>query len=402
MDEKSQNTNSNQNPAPKKRGMAYLIGILLVLLVGGLIIFLTVSRNSSEKKQTEQLTKDAALGPVVQTGSVIVSPQEDSVQVEGDALPYASATIYAKISGYLHSIRVDKGDHVSEGQLLATIESPETDKQYLAAVATMQNDSQIAVRDLALYKKALLSQQDYEQAVFTAEQAKQTADQYKALKSYEEIRAPFAGTVTARYADPGALVQDAEDAASSSLPLVSIADVDKLRIELYMDQRYAPYIHNGDTVRITLPDRPGFSEKVTITRFTGELDVQSRMLLAEAETPNKNNEIVAGSTVHAEVRVKHPRLLQIPVAALIVKGNKDFVGEVVNGNTLQLDSVKIGTNYGSTIEVISGLTGNEKLALNVGNTLPDGAHVQLMKQPGAQPATSADSNHSDSNRSVSK
>jgi membrane fusion protein, multidrug efflux system len=381
MDEKSQNTSldSNLKPAAKGRGPGYLIGILLVLAVGILIIVLTLSRNSSEKREAEQLTKDAALGPVVQTASAIISPQADSIQVEGDALPYASATIYAKISGYLHSIRVDKGDHVSEGELIATIESPETDKEYLAAVATMQNDSQIAVRDLALYKKALLSQQDYEQAVFTAEQAKQTAEQYKDLKSYEEIRAPFAGTVTARYADPGALVQDAEDAASSSLPLVSIANVDKLRIELYIDQRYAPFVHQGDTVKITLPDRPGFAEKVTITRFTGELDVQSRMLLAEAEAPNTHNEIVAGSTVHAEVRVKHPRMLQVPVAALIVKGNKSFVGEVVNGNTFQLDSVTTGTNYGSTIEVVSGLTGNEKLALNVGNTLPNGAHVQLMK-----------------------
>ncbi len=366
-------------PAPKRRGFAYFIGALIVSVVGALIIFLTISRTASEKKQTENLTNAAALGPVVQTGSAIMSPQVDSIQVEGDALPYASATIYAKISGYLHSIRVDKGDRVSEGELLATIESPETDKQYLAAVATMQNDSQIAARDLALYKKSLLSQQDYEQAVFTAEQAKQTAAQYKDLKSYEEIRAPFAGTVTARYADPGALVQDAENAASSSLPLVSIANVDKLRIELYIDQRYAPFLHKGDTVKISLPDRPGFVEEATITRFTGELDVQSRMLLAEAEAPNTHNEIVAGSTVHAEVRVKHPRLLQIPVAALIVKGNKPFVGEVVNGNTLQLDSIKIGTNYGSTIEVVSGLTGNEKLVLNIGNTLPNGAHVQVMK-----------------------
>ncbi len=290
MVDTSQNTSpdSNLKPAAKRRGPAYLIGVLLVLAVGSLIVFLTLSRNSSEKKKVEQLTKDAALGPVVQTTSPIVSPQSDSIQVEGDALPYASATIYAKISGYLRSMKVDKGDHVSEGQLLATIESPETDKEYLAALATMQNDSQIAVRDLALYKKALLSQQDYEQAVFAAEQAKQTAEQYKDLKSYEEIRAPFAGTITARYADPGALVQDAENAAPSSLPLVSIANVDKLRIELYIDQRYAPFLHKGDTVKITLPDRPGFAEKVTITRFTGELDVQSRMLLAEAEATNKS------------------------------------------------------------------------------------------------------------------
>jgi membrane fusion protein, multidrug efflux system len=382
MDEKSQHTHLDlklKHPA-KRHTLPYFIGALIVSVVGALIIFLTISRNSSEKKQTESLTKEAALGPVVQTASVIVSPQEDSILIEGDALPYASATLYAKLSGYLRSIRVDKGDRVSAGELLATIESPETDKQYLAAVAMMKNDSQIAARDSVLYKKALVSQQDYEQAVFTAEQAKQTAAQDKDLMSYEEIRAPFAGTVTARYADPGALVQNAENGATSSLPIVSIANVNKLRIELYLDQRYAPFVRNGDKVKLTLPDDPGFVEDATITRFTGELDVQSRMLLVEVEAENKNNEIVAGSTVRAAVRVKHPRLLQIPVAALIVKGNKDFVGEVVNGNTLQLDSVKIGANYGATIEVRSGLTGNEKLALNIGNTLNDGAHVQVMKQ----------------------
>ena len=381
MDEKSQHTPLDlklKHPA-KRRGLPYLIGAFLVLVVGILVIILTISRNSSEKKQADNLTKEAALGPVVQTASVIVSPQEDSIQIEGDALPYASATLYSKISGYLRSIKVDKGDRVSPGELLATIESPETDKQYLAAVATMRNDSQIAARDFVLYKKTLISQQDYEQAVFTAEQAKQTAAQYKDLMSYEEIRAPFAGTVTARYADPGALVQNAANGATSSLPVVSIANLDKLRIELYLDQRYAPFVRNGDKVKITLPDRPGFVEEATITRFTGELDVQSRMLLVEVEAQNKNNEIVAGSTVRAEIRVKHARLLQIPAAALIVKGNKDFVGEVVNGNTFQLDSVTIGTNYGATIEVPSGLTGNEKLALNVGNTLANGAHVQLMK-----------------------
>ncbi len=371
--------NPNQPAATKQNKPPYLIGALIVIAVGALILFMTLSRNSSEQKQTEGLKADLAKGTVVKVAPVMVSPPEDSVQVEGDAWPYESATLYAKISGYLHSIKVDKGDHVSQGELLATIESPETDKQYLAALATMRDDSQIAVRDLALYKKALLSQQDYEQAVFTAEQATQTAAQYKDLKSYEEIHAPFAGTVTARYVDPGALVQNAENGATSSLPVVSISNLNKLRIELYVDQRYAPYVHNGDKVKITLPERSDFSEEASITRYTGELDIQSRMLLVEVEAENKNNEIVAGSTVRAEVHVQHPKQLQIPIAALIVKGNQSFVGEITNGNTLRLVPVTLGKNYGATLEITSGLTGNEILALNVGNTIPDGSHVQVMK-----------------------
>jgi RND family efflux transporter MFP subunit len=371
--------NSTTTDTVKRNKPPYLIGALIVIAVAVLIILMMTLRNSSEKEQTDQLKAEVAKGTVVRTVHVMVSPAEDSVQVEGDARPYESATLYAKLSGYLRSIKVDKGDHVSAGELLATIESPETDKQYLAAEAAMKNSEDIANRDQALLKKQLISQQDYEQAASTAEQAKQTVAQYKDLKSYEEIRAPFPGTVTARYADPGALVQNAANAATSSLPIVSIADLNKLRIELYVDQRYAPFVHNGEKVKITLPERPGFEEEANVTRFTGELDIQTRMLLVEVEANNKNNEIVAGSTVRAIIRVQHPSQMQIPVAALIVKGNQDFVGEIVNGNMLRLDPVILGKNYGQTIEITSGLTGNEILAVNVGNTIPNGAHVQVMK-----------------------
>ncbi len=359
----------------------YLMGAIVVAITAIAIVGLLLLRSRSEKADTRQLTQDVARGPVVQTARVIVSPPEDSVEVEGDARPYVSATLYSKLSGYLKSIRVDKGDRVREGELLATIESPETDRQYLAAVAAMRNDSQIAIRDRQLYEKALMSQQEYEQAEFNYQQAQQTVEQYKSLRSYEEIRAPFSGTVIARYADPGALVQNAQNGATSSLPIVSVADVSHLRIELYLDQRYAPFVHVGDRVKLMLPERSGFEKDARITRYTGELDVQTRMLLAEAEADNRDHAIVAGSTVRAEVNVEHPRELQIPVAALIVQGNKPYVGEIINGNVFHLLPITIGQNYGESIEVVSGLIGNELLALNVGNTVPDGAHVQLAKSP---------------------
>ncbi len=379
MPHSQQHTVSNSEAASNRNRPPYFIGAIIVIAVAALIVFLTMSRNSSEKNQTDNLKAEVAKGSVVRTAHVIVSPLEDSVLVEGDARPYESATLYAKLSGYLKSIKVDKGDKVTEGELLATIESPETDKQYLAAQADMENKMHIAARDNELLKKALLSQQDYEQAASAAEQAKQTVAQYKDLKSYEEIRAPFSGTVTARYADPGALVQNAENAATNSLPLVSIANLNKLRIELYLDQRYAPFVHKGDKVKITLPERADFVEEASITRYTGELDIQSRMLLVEVEAENKNNEIVAGSTVRAEVRVQHPHQLQVPIAALIVKGSQSFVGEVTDGDTLHLIPVVTGKNYGETVEIVSGVTGNETLVLNVGNTIPNGAHVQVMK-----------------------
>ncbi|HEX5316478.1 MAG TPA: hypothetical protein VFX22_07505, partial [Candidatus Kapabacteria bacterium] len=118
----------------------YLLGGIIVIAVAALVIVMTVLRNSNEKKEKQELTTEVANGPIVETGRVIVSPPEDSVQVEGDARPYQSVTLYAKLSGYLKSIRVDKGDRVSANELLATIESPETDRQYLGEIAAMKND----------------------------------------------------------------------------------------------------------------------------------------------------------------------------------------------------------------------------------------------------------------------
>ncbi|MDP4237504.1 MAG: efflux RND transporter periplasmic adaptor subunit, partial [Bacteroidota bacterium] len=281
-----------------------------------------------------------------------------------------------KIGGYLREIRVDKGDHVKEGQILAIIQSPETDRQFLAASADAKNKAKIAATNKELLKKGLVSELASEQSDADAEVAKQNVAMLEVQKSYEIIRAPFSGTITARYADPGALIQNAVNQETTTLPLVSVSQVDHLRINVFLDQRYAGFVKIGDPVEITVPERPGFSVNATVTRFSEQLDPQTRMRLIEIDVPNTDGKIVAWSTVNVELKVKVPVQLEIPAAALIVKKNRFFVPVISDDNKVEFHEVHIGDNNGRTVKILDGLTGDEKIATNLNSSVMEGSRVQ--------------------------
>ncbi len=358
-------------------------GIVVLLVAVGLILFLSTWREKSIQSDTKSRTDASVLGPRVQVAHVTLAPPEHAIILEGDARPYSSVTLYAKLSGYLKRITVDKGDRVSEGQVVAIIESPETDRQYLAALADSKNKAKIAARNRQLLTQQLVSAQQSEQSDADEEVSKETLAGLEQLKSYETIRAPFSGTVTARYADPGALLQNAANSQSSSLPIIALAQLNRLRIDVYLDQRYATFVHVGDSAEVMLAEKPGFVLNARVTRYTGALDPATRMLLVELEVPNSSAggaQIVAGSTVQVKLNIVKPSGLTIPSSALIVrsgpKGTKYFVPIVDAANRAIFHEVKIGENDGDVVQILSGLTGGERLALNLGETLADSSHVQ--------------------------
>jgi RND family efflux transporter MFP subunit len=364
------------NPKKNRNTSVYIGGIVVLAVAILLIVLLSSLRKSSIQAETKTRNESVAAGPFVRVSRVMVSPPSESIILEGDAHPYASVTLYAKISGYLKSIKVDKGDNVKEGQLLATLESPETDRQYLAAQADAKNKANIATRNRELLQRQLIAPQSAEQSDADAEVAKENLAALDQQKGYEIIRAPFSGTVTARYADPGALVQNAANGQSSALPVVALADLNRLRIDIYLDQRYAAYVHDGDSVQVTLSERPGFAINAKVTRFTGELDPVTRMLLVEIEVPNAGHAIVPGSTVQVRLRVKKASSMQLPSTALIIRGTKYLVPVLDSGNRVEFRPVKIGENSGDNVEIIAGLKGDETVALNLGETVVEGSRVQ--------------------------
>ena len=183
----------------------------------------------------------------------------------GDTRPYQTATLYGKVSGYLTSIAVDRGDHVKAGELLATVASVETDQQYESSLRDMENKKRNWVRAQDLVAHGWTSHQAADQAETDFTMAEAAVAQNATLKSYEQIYAPFDGVVTARFVDDGALVQNSTTNKTSNQPIVTIADETRLRVDVFVEQRDVPFVHVGDVADVA--DGANSDRKVTGADF---------------------------------------------------------------------------------------------------------------------------------------
>jgi len=368
-----------------RRGSAwlYLAGILAVLVAAVMAVFLFTRQRSHVQAATEQLTTEGQKGPAVEIAIAHKVPGSDTLRLIGEARPFQSAIVYAKISGYMRSISVDKGDSIRANQIVAVIESPETDNQYQAAVADAHNKELIANRAAILVKKEMISQQDADQAEADAAVSKANLEQIGTLKSYEDLRAPFSGTVTARYADPGALIQNAAASQTSALPVVEISQTSRLRVYVYVDQAHAPFVRKGDAVTILDQAQPSLKVEGRVTRTSGEIDPKTRTLLVEIDVDNPHNRILAGSFVQVELKVQTPRYVEVPSDALIVRGAQTFVAVITPDNTVKFTQVAVAEQTGETARLFTGLEEGEHVGRNLGERVPEGGKVQPVTRPGS-------------------
>ena len=369
------------DPKPKSwlAGLSlYIFGGLLFFTCVGLAYHLWTSKkvNLAQEEQSRAATMDA--GPRVAVVTVDASPRERAISLLGEARPFVSATLYAKVSGYLKEINVDKGDRVKADQLLAVIESPELDHQYQAAVADAKNKRLNADRARTLAKRDMIAQQEADTAGADADVAEANVRTLAAQKSYEVIRAPFSGAVVARYADPGALVQNAATSQTSTLPLVTVAQTNLLRVYVYPDQRDAHFIRVGDPVVITPPERPELHLSASVTRISGQLDTRTRTMLTEIDFNNTSDVILPGSFVQVSLRVHQAGSgdLAIPAESLVMRNDKPFVAVVRPDNTITFRPVVVGVDEGPRVRIVSGLQKGERIALNVGESVAEGSHIQ--------------------------
>jgi membrane fusion protein (multidrug efflux system) len=263
------------------------------------------------------------------------------------------------------------------------IESPETDKQYQASVADAHNKELIANRAATLVKKEMISQQDADQAAADSAVSKANLEQIGTLKSYEELRAPFSGTITARYADPGALIQNAAASQTSALPLVEVSETSRLRIYIYVDQAHASFVRTGDAVTILDQAQVGFKLPARVTRTSGEIDPKTRTLLVEIDVDNPHNRILAGSFVQAELKLQTPRYVEVPSDALIVRGNQTVVAVITPENTVKFTQVVVVDQTGESARLLTGLEEGERVARNLGERVPEGGKVQVTQKSGS-------------------
>ena len=369
---------TSQSNSSSSRKM-FVGGIFLLLLVAAGVIILFLKQSENIAAERDSRAAKLLAGPTVKVTKASQSKGGREFILIGEVRPFQSVTLYSKTSGYMEKILVDKGDSVSKGQVIATIISPEIDQEYVAAVADLENKKRILKRDSSLLQKNYISPQEKEQSETAVRVAKARLKSISAQQQYRTLRAPFSGTVTARYADAGALMQNATNASSGALPVVMISQLDRVRIYVYVEQKDAAYIKVGYPVDLLLFENSDSKIPASVTRISGELDPKTRMMLTEIDLDNSDRKIIPGSFVQVRIQAPGSPKLQIPREALVIKDSKYFVAIVTNDSAIHFQPVKIGENTGDRISILEGITESETLALNIGNGLEEGQKVIVQK-----------------------
>ena len=340
----------------------------------------TKAKRIKLKRKAPKSERDLKAGPLVKTVLATSSAGINELVLIGEARPYETATLYAKISGYLEKITVDKGDKVKEGQLLAYIDNPEIDQQYNSALADLDNKKKIAERDKKLLDKKFIAQEAADISQTSVDMAQASVKSLSEQQQYKSLKAPFTGTVTARYVDPGALIQNAINSQTSAQPVVTLAELGRLRIYVYVEQRDAAFLKTGYPVEITLTERPDVHIKASITRIAGELDPHTRMMLCEVDIENKDNLIVPGSYVQVHFtnpRGTSPKII-VPSVALVIHKNKTMVATVDKDSILHFKEVTVINNTGEKRKpVLRFNEAGERVAISVGESILDGQKVRV-------------------------
>ncbi len=284
---------NGEEPRPPRVPKALTAGVTLLALLALLgVATIGWRRNVSSRRDSDARTAEAANGAFVKVARVVQSSAGRRLTLLGEARPYAEVTLYAKVSGYLENVRVDRGDHVHRGDVLATIQSPETDRALSAAKVEYEQRRVTADRVARLLAKAFVSAQEADQAQADAAAAKERMMSYQELQAYETLRSPLDGVVTNRFADAGALLQSAANSQTAALPVLTVSETDRLRVFVYLDQDVAADVHPGTRATVNAPEHPDDRIMVAVTRMSGTLDPRTRKMVAELDVSGAGGRIV--------------------------------------------------------------------------------------------------------------
>lgn len=361
---------------PRTPGRLFTIGWIAAVVVALIVTAALVrARDVRVRRQTEELEQEAAQGRRVLVTRLRHAPPTRSLDVPATIHGFVETSVYAKIAGYLKTINVDKGDRVTSGQVLAVLESPEVDQQVANARATYDIQALTNRRNQELVRKALIAQQVADESRAAMLQAKANLEQLEALQGYEVIRAPFSGVVIARNVDPGALIPQATTATSGS-PIVTLATMSPVRVYADVPQSVAPMVQNGDPAVITVTEYPGREFKGSVTRHPDALRPATRTMLVEVDVANEDAALLPGMYAKVKFSVAVPAgPPQVPDDALVFRGGKVYV-PVVRDRRVHLAEVTLGYDDGRMVEVTAGVSPDDEVAINVGQSVREGEAVQ--------------------------
>jgi RND family efflux transporter MFP subunit len=379
----------------QKSSHGVLIAIVAVLVVIAIVIAGVVPRLRAKnvlKTETQSLAV-----PVV----AVIQPKQGSAAQEiilpGNIQAFIDAPIYARTNGYLRVWYFDIGAHVKKGQLLAEIDTPEVDKQLAQARADLntaqanENLSQITFnRYEGLKNTDSVATQDVDNAAgdyaakkAIVDSARSNVNRLEDLQSFEKIYAPFDGVITARNTDVGQLI-DSGSAGGVAKELFHVAAIRTLRVYINVPQQYSVAARPGIRADLTLAQFPGRKFQGTLVRTANAIDLTTRTLLVEVDVDNSSGELLPGAftEVHLKLPAEIPTYI-LPVTALVFRAQGLQVASVENGDRIKLIPIVLGRDFGATVEVVSGLTGNESIVVSPPDSVIDGEEVKIA-QPAAQ------------------
>lgn len=403
-----------------RAGTLILLGLALVCIVvasffGGYL--------PHQKRQTELVAEaktETESAPLVNVTTVEKSSGKSELVLPGNIQAVTEAPVLARATGYIKTRTVDMGDRVKEGQLLAEIDAPELASQVRQAQAAVEqanagleqaNANLVQGRtNEQLYKttaerwdklvsRGAVSRQEndtyqaqYQAQAATVQALEKAVNVAKSnigvaeanlarlteMQGYVKVVAPFDGVITQRNVDVGALVNE------GNTLLYRISQTGRLRIYVNVPQADAAAVHVGQPAKITISDLPSKVFNGTVTRTANSLDQASRTLLAEVQVPNDAGLLLPG--MYAQVDFTTPRAeppLLIKGDALVVRSNGPQVAIVEPDNTIHFQSVALGRDYGDRIEILSGLTAGQQLAVNPGDNIQEHAKVKPVSIKGS-------------------
>jgi RND family efflux transporter MFP subunit len=304
---------------------------------------------------------------------------EGTLVLPGNVQAFNSAPIFARTNGYVRRWLVDIGDTVAAGQTLAILDAPEVDQQlaqaqadYQTALANQKLARTTAERWQTLLKKDAVSRQEADEkagdyAAKTAVANAQLANvkRLRAMQSFERLTAPFPGVVTSRSAQIGALVTSG---TAASQPLFTVSDVHRMRIYVRVPQSFSAQVHPGLQTQLTVPEYPGRRFDAVLVRTAGAVDPQSGTVLVELQASNGDRALKPGGYAQVTFPLSGAAsALRLPGSAILFQESGPTVVVVDQHGRARLQPVEIGRDQGKEVEIVSGLTGSERIV----DTPPD-------------------------------
>jgi RND family efflux transporter MFP subunit len=365
----------------RNRHPAWTVGALCLLLLS-----LGLLRKAWEWKELLWVRAEASK-VYVQVVRPIPTPPYTDLDLPGTTQGYHETPIWARVSGYIKKWYADIGTHVKEGDLLCEIEAPEVDQQVENSRAKVDLAKVSLDRYQALLQAHAVSQQDVDYWRTNYQAAVADLNRWLGWQAFEKVRAPFDGVITARNIDIGTLVAGQNEGRQGAThQLYRIAKVDVLRVYVAVPQAYALSVRAGLDCKVIIPERPDQPIQGKVVRTSEGLEPASRTLLTEVDIQNPKGTILPGLYVNVRFHLPTAGRYTVPVNTLLQRPEGQYVVVVDETNRTRLKRVETGYDDGHKVEILGGLTGNDRIVLNPSDaTRIEGTLVTIVSSDRAKP-----------------